>query len=73
MGNSLVKSFATNNGKNLIFLCFYTISQRTCNVTIYSVFVSVRAVTGTCTSVERKKELENIGFEVHLFNANEPE
>ncbi|XP_020534871.1 protein YeeZ isoform X2 [Jatropha curcas] len=31
------------------------------------------AVTGTCTSTMKKKELEKRGFDVCLFNANEPE
>ncbi|KAF2324614.1 hypothetical protein GH714_015661 [Hevea brasiliensis] len=32
-----------------------------------------RAVTGTCTSIMKKKELEKRGFDVCLFDANEPE
>ncbi|KAJ9186535.1 hypothetical protein P3X46_002097 [Hevea brasiliensis] len=31
------------------------------------------AVTGTCTSIMKKKELEKRGFDVCLFDANEPE
>ncbi|KAM3286313.1 protein YeeZ [Capsicum chacoense] len=29
-------------------------------------------VTGTCTSTSRKKKLEEIGFNAHIFDANEP-
>lgn len=32
---------------------------------------SIRVVSGTCTNVMKKKELEQSGFDVHLFNANE--
>lgn len=32
-----------------------------------------RIVSGTCTSDEKKLKLEEMGFNVHNFNANEPE
>ncbi|XP_024975952.1 uncharacterized protein LOC112513807 isoform X2 [Cynara cardunculus var. scolymus] len=31
------------------------------------------AVSGTCTSVAKKEKLDKLGFNVHLFDANEPE
>ncbi|XP_022769060.1 uncharacterized protein LOC111312749 [Durio zibethinus] len=30
-------------------------------------------VSGTCTSMKKRRELEKRGFDVHLFDANEPE
>ncbi|CAL5384880.1 unnamed protein product [Camellia sinensis] len=31
------------------------------------------AVSGSCTSLLKKKKLEEMGFDIYLFNANEPE
>jgi hypothetical protein len=32
-----------------------------------------RVVSGTCTTHVKKKKLEDMGFHVHLFDANYPE
>jgi len=32
-----------------------------------------RVVSGTCTTLVKKKKLEDMGFHVHLFDANHPE
>ncbi|XWS21024.1 hypothetical protein CRYUN_Cryun30bG0019500 [Craigia yunnanensis] len=32
-----------------------------------------RIVSGTCTSMKKRNELEKRGFDVHLFDANQPE
>ena len=33
----------------------------------------IRAVSGTCRNLGQKMELEERGFDVHVFDANDPE
>ncbi len=36
-------------------------------------YLNIRVVSGTCTSIMKKKKLEEKGFDIYLFDANEPE
>lgn len=54
-----------NNFANLNFIIMVYLELDRCNKT--------RGVSGTCTSITKKKKLEGeMGFDMYLFDANEP-
>lgn len=55
----------------ITFLCFMILQSLYFSYWVYDYLY--RVVSGTCTTHVKKKKLEDMGFHVHLFDANHPE
>ncbi|XP_058725328.1 uncharacterized protein LOC131596626 isoform X2 [Vicia villosa] len=55
----------------ITFLCFIILQSLYFSYWVYDCWC--RVVSGTCTTHVKKKKLEDMGFHVHLFDANHPD